>query len=175
MKTLSYKHKTWLLYILLILLVYLLHQKVFSGTVALINNTSEFAQKMELSGSNSFSSTAELKAELEQYNTVSVISSDTANPANEVLNFVSAKAEAHQVTIESFEPATTFELNNYQINNFPVRLSGDFISLLTVIDLMETKLQIARIASLRFYTVEKNNANETKLYAELSLQYITKK
>ncbi len=173
MKGLSYQRKTWLLYLLLVLLVYLLHKRMFTPTLDLISQVGDFSEKMGNGQAGTFVNAEELKWELDQYNGLSVINEDSLDPGNEVLNLIASGDEDLDVAIESLEQASIQEVNRYRIHTFPVKLSGNFIALLTAIDQLEMSLRLTRISSVRFYT-EQKNSNSPKLYAELWLQYITK-
>ncbi|MES2629006.1 MAG: hypothetical protein V4616_08555, partial [Bacteroidota bacterium] len=68
----------------------------------------------------------------------------------------------------------SYTIQSYVINTFTIRLTGDYASLLKVIDMLERRVNSAKLASVRYYTHQKNSNSELKLYAELSLQYISR-
>ncbi len=174
MGSLSYKQKTWLLYLLLVLLSYLMYKKMFVATIQLVETTNELTEKLE-SESTGVGNVKDLQSEMARYDKIALHTDSMVDPASEVLNFLSTVSSGTHVKVETVDPTTSQEVQAYRINSFTVKISGDYISLLKSIDLMEKRVKTAKLASTRFFSEQKNDNTEPILYAELILQYITKK
>ncbi len=174
MNSLSYKHKSWVLYLLLVLLAYLLYSKLFTGTIQLIQSNGELAARLESDEKNLVRS-GDLKLEIERYNKLKLHNDSTSDPANEVLDFISDASSTIDVRVDSFDPEVIEELQGYLVHTFRIRITGNYISMLKMIDLMERRVADARLASTRFYSDKKNTNSDIKVYAELTMRYISKK
>ncbi|MES2629005.1 MAG: hypothetical protein V4616_08550, partial [Bacteroidota bacterium] len=100
MNALSYKQKTWLLYVLLVLLAWLLYKKMFSSTILLVQNTAQLEEKL-INAETNGSQMAELQREMAHYSKIALHTDSMPDPANEVLNFVSTASSAAHVQVES--------------------------------------------------------------------------
>jgi hypothetical protein len=170
MAGLSYKYKTYLLCGVFVLLGYLLYKKVFSATILLAKTGYALDEQLQKQQQDDTESKA-LEAQLKNYDHILLADSLDTDPGRALLNFLSLNNE-DQLVLEDFSPPLVHSVGQYQVHTHRVKLEGDYISLLKMVNRVEQQYKGGNLSSVSFVTTEKINSGEKKLYAELYMQHI---
>jgi hypothetical protein len=172
--SLTYRHKNFLLWAILLLVMVFIYKKNVRATLSLISDCSELESRIERA-TNADVRLSMLRTEMKRLNAHSGNTSISSEQVEqEILNQAAAVSQKENLVISSFKEAHTATTNGYIITSHMIEVEGGFVPAVKFIYAFEREFKDARLVSVRFYTREDYKTKKKYLYGTLCFQHVRK-
>lgn len=169
----SHKKRFLLLLAAMVILAFASYKLAIKRSLLLSKQVSELSEKMQEKSAIE-NDILLVKNELKRYGSSKILPESGSHSFQELLlDKIADYCKNNQVLIAEMPSSETYTDNNIQIETSRIVLSGRYRELLSLINSLERRDQLGKVAHARFFTKINRKNRQTELYVEIYLQHIT--
>jgi len=171
-KSISYKHRNYLLIPTFIVMLWVSYNFAISNTIDVFNQNTTLENQLSV-GNNGPEKLAKLKQKLANYNEkLENYRFDDQRDKEFILGLASQFCATHRLTLSEFPASIITDEGDNKLETLTITAQGDYVNLLKLLHFLEHDKKVGRISGADFYTKLDHKTRLNKLYLKVFIQNI---